>query len=423
VLLVVSGLILGGAGVGRATAPNVIWGAKDGPVGVHGGTLATVAALPLPAGDWWITATGVLEASGGTFSEHRGVTCRLEAGVHADAIGAAPNATGGEGSRVPFLLTTAHHFGAPGKAKLRCVGEGATGSVKVKDIRITATRAGRLTVQDVSGGTTTTTGSGTPRIIAQQSSAILNGVGGGAYHLIAQLAVPAGRWWIVAKTTLGGVGVSGYECRLRAGGDFDLKQFGVSSPGLTGDAVPVALQVVHRFASAGVVELECRGPWHWTATWVALAAVRAGTLTNRALDNGSQVTGGSGTPRVISGYSDGPKTIARSDSWQTIRALSLPAGRWSVIGTLAVQDSVPYEIPARQVACRLVFGVDSAETRLRQNANVTDRGVMVTTLTHSSGSAGSVKLQCRRTGGAGSVVATFIKITAIQASLLSQRAL
>ncbi len=417
-------VLAGGAPVVTAASgdPAVVTGGAAGPRPVHAGTLRTVASLALPAGRWWVTAKGVLESANPVGSDHRGVTCRLVLGTHDDAIGAAPSATGQDGSRVPFLLTTAHALATAGKAKLRCVGEGGTGTVNVKDIRITATRAGRLTVGE-EGGSSVTSGSGTPRIITRQSNVRHDVPGVGSHVAISELSLPAGRWWIVAKAVLAAPSSWLYECRLAAGGDIDDKQVGVSATGYGGDAMPVAMQVVHTFGSGGTATVSCKGPFAFTATWVALAAIRVGTLTNRPLDGGSDATGGSGSPRVVSGWSDGPRTIARSASYQTVRSLSLPAGRWNVIGTLWVDDPLEPEVPVRRVWCRLAFGSDADASRLRQTKNVTNNAPMMLNVVHASSSPTPVRLRCRRAGNAGTVVARFIKITAIRAATLSRRAI
>ncbi len=413
------GLIAATPGGVRAAAPAVLWGAKAGPVSVHGGTLGTVAALKLPAGSWWVTAKGMLEATGGTVMEHRGVTCRLVAGSHQDLVNATPNATGEDGSRVPFLLSVAHRFSGPGKVKLRCVAEAGTGSVKARDIRITALRVGRLTVLEPPHGPVET-GSGSPRVIALQHLYTATGFNDADFHSMGAVAIPAGRWWIVARTTLGNDLNGSVTCRLVTDTDGDLKRVGISASGFPVDAIPVALQVVHHFPSASEVRLECQGYSSWTVNTVAIAAIKAGRLTNRALDSATEITGGSGTPVVISGWSDDPRPIARGSAWKTVRSLALPAGRWSLVATLWVVDSMPASL-SRRTSCRLRFGSDTDEARVRQNANITMDSTMVLTLTHASSSSGSAKLQCKRTGDPGSVTVNWLKITAIGAASLTKK--
>jgi hypothetical protein len=107
--------------------------------------------------------------------------------------------------------------------------------------------------------------------------------GGGIQGLppttVAKLALPAGKWVIVAKANgidsqeIGGlediVGTLG--CALVAGADYDVSRSGWAST--------LASTVVHRFPKPGAVELRCQG-FYTAASWIKITAVRVASLKN-----------------------------------------------------------------------------------------------------------------------------------------------
>jgi len=429
-MAVLVGLIMSVAPVAAAASgPTVFWGAKTGPINLPAKKTATVAALPLPAGGYFVTATAVLVGTGGSSgsilhaaNDVLSTRCRLVLGSAADQIVASPTWEDSAGSRVPILLTVAGRLNSPGKARLRCWGGLEHGDVRIRDVRISAIKAGRLTTRG-SSFSTKTTGSGSPRIISMKLSPKII-AGDNSFHEVGQIDVPAGRWWAIAKAYASTGQVNGtYACSLAAGIDRDDLEFGLATPISPVEAIPLGLQVVHEFATRGAVGLRCKGPAAFVVDQVTITLVKAGKLSNRWLDIGSGWTTGSGSPRIISGWSDGPRAVPVQSGFTTIRKLDLPKGRWMVLAKLWFEAGSLPDGSMRRIYCRLVFGADKSPSQLRYANNVTRVAPMVLSIDHRSTSKRPVKLQCRRLtpGGTGDVY--FIKITALRAGSLIKRRL
>jgi len=406
--------------------PYVITGSKAGPIDIPSAKVSTgktIAALSLPEGGWFVTAKAVLVGAGPVGSNH-GPGCALIVGsvARADEVFATPAGDGRDGSRVPILLTTAGRLSSPGKAKLRCVLEvDSPGQTRIRDIRITALRAGTLTTWE---GVTVakTTGTGSPQVISlrMSSSESVTIAGDGADHHVGRLDLPAGRWWVVAKAVAvnsGGVS-DDVSCRLDVGGDFDDQRFHLSLPS-AGTLMPLALQAVHAFDSPGSVVLHCRGSIGFTIVVVTITAVEPGRLTNVPLGGGPTWSKGAGLPRVISGWSNGPIPVAPGSTWTTVATLNLRAGRWTILGKLFFEaESVPPSAERRRLICRLAWAGAQDRSEVVYADNVTRVAPLVLSVAGQSSSAGSAVLQCRRTTAGGTGAVWLVKMTALKAGSL-----
>ena len=100
-------------------------------------------AIPLPAGDWVIDVTGLLNVS----ASERNTECRLMAKPDLDIIGFTNSitldTTSNPGAEVPLVMTTGHRFTSPGELQLECSGLG----VRLRGVVVRAVRSGELTVR------------------------------------------------------------------------------------------------------------------------------------------------------------------------------------------------------------------------------------------------------------------------------------
>jgi hypothetical protein len=104
--------------------------------------------------------------------------------------------------------------------------------------------------------------------------------------VVASLPLPAGRWVVNAKAqasldydpkqaiVAAGATYDVAACRLRAGADTD-------DAGVEGFSGVLALQVVHRYKSPGLVQLECYGMLEPKLSAIKLTAIRVAKLKNQ----------------------------------------------------------------------------------------------------------------------------------------------
>ncbi len=127
---------------------------------------------------------------------------------------------------------------------------------------------------------------------------------GTTFSTIASLPVPAGNYAFFAKVgvfhSAAGSTISS-ECRLEAGTDFDVGAAEVQESDFTTFAqATIALETVHAFAAAGVVELKCRElvvASNDEYEFVKIIGIRGPSLTNavspvRTLRDGGGPDGG-----------------------------------------------------------------------------------------------------------------------------------
>lgn len=420
--------VLGAASVAAGSAPTIIHGAKVGPVAIPA-TRRNVARLALPQGGWQVIVKAQLVSSG--TESHHGVQCRLKVGKRMDNANASPGRKGTWRSRMPMLLSIAGRLSSPGNAVVSCVGE-VGGAVTIRDIRMTAIKAGRLFTLN---GTAKETGKGTPYIISKKGPATVSLWGDGSPKDVDWLGLPAGRWWIIAKAVYQGGVNRAYSCRLEAGGDWDEVEFTGALAGKHGDRLPLGLQVVHHFPADGFAALTCQtapttNNHSFDMGQVTITAVEVGKLTNRNLAADTQSSWGSGAPRVISGWHNGPLGIPRKTAgYKRLTSLSLPWGRWSVLAKLWVDTESGTTDHAGLVTCRLVFGSVADEATIdfsKPPSWASTYGLpqpMALAISYSSIEPGPVELRCRRAKAGGPVKAYFIKITAIKAGSLTRKPL
>ena len=403
-----------------ASGPRVIAGSKAGPLRIPP-KARVVARLALPRGGWLVVAKGLLHNEDGS-ATHAGVTCQLRLGARVDRMAAAPGKVqlnNQHGDYVSLLLTVAGRLNGAGKALLSCVGEEP--GVRISGIQMSAIRAGRLTTTGI-GPSATSIGYGKPRIISGRR-AVDEVEGDNAYHSVATLPVPRGAWWIVAKAVASASNSSGiFGCRLTAGADYDETAFGLKPRFGPSDTLPLALQVVHRFSSAGQARLECQGPDGFDVTQVVITAVRAGALTNRPLAAGVPVSSGVGWPRVISGWLDGPTSVPVGLQFQTLASMPLPRGNWMILSKLTFRGaSVPND--HLRVVCRTALGSGKDPTIIEYGPDATRVAPMVMSLVRTTRGVAGLRLQCVRFPGDGTGDVTFAKLTALKLGSLTQKKL
>jgi hypothetical protein len=98
---------------------------------------------------------------------------------------------------------------------------------------------------------------------------------------VASMPLAQGSWAIFAKAWLhGGSNPSLVTCNLTAGADYDNATTALETGASSAYAEPIALNVGHKFASAGSVTLACtNSSGTVSANYIKITAVKAGTLT------------------------------------------------------------------------------------------------------------------------------------------------
>src|SRR4051812_1580774 len=106
--------------------PKVLVGIHNGPTDVHGdSTYGTVAQMAIPAGRWFITATGYLQSTPLTRA-----SCQLVAGSDTNrATNSFDSNTSGAGQWRAFEVMTTHRFTVAGRVRLDCQTYVETGAV------------------------------------------------------------------------------------------------------------------------------------------------------------------------------------------------------------------------------------------------------------------------------------------------------
>lgn len=110
-------------------------------------------------------------------------------------------------------------------------------------------------------------------------------VTGSTLKTVASMSLGAGGWAIFAKAFLhGGASPSVVTCQLTAGADFDPTDAALETGPGTAFEQTIALNVTHKFATAGKVTLACKSPGTTVSVnFIKITAIKAGTLTNVAL--------------------------------------------------------------------------------------------------------------------------------------------
>ncbi|MFG3497756.1 hypothetical protein [Streptomyces sp. NPDC047928] len=110
--------------------------------------------------------------------------------------------------------------------------------------------------------------------------------GANSQVIVGRLAVPAGGWAISAKLNVDrpvGATNQTIRCFVRAGGDYDRA---IASHSSSLPYVPLSMNVVHNFSSAGTVYVTC-GHDYTSGTvdlsFIKITAVKASYLSNRQM--------------------------------------------------------------------------------------------------------------------------------------------
>ena len=407
--------------------PVVVAGHRTGPVDIHGGnTFGTIGTLHLPAGAWSVVAKALVVNTTGESLVVRLTTCRLKTGSDTDRVQLDPLGAGIDSSEQVVVLNVVHRFASAGLALLQCAADATTGDLQASFIRMSAVRAGRVSVETLGDGVSTT-GSGIPRVISGHLAGPVTVANSSGVVTVGQLPVQPGPWFVSAKAFVQGAPPSGggpFTCDLVAEGDFDRVQASADTAGHVADRTPIALTLVHVFASSGVVELKCQS---FSSTLqvrsIVITAIRAGQLTNAPL-GGSGTTTGTGIPRIISGYDDGPIPVQGGTTPHSIGSMHVPTGAWLVVAKF-YPDNTTSTGPLH-LLCRLAAGADRDQVDLVVSPNGTIDHVQPAAfmLTHRfGGSGGTISVNCAWPGSTGDVQARFLKITAVKAGTLTTQAL
>ncbi len=357
----------------------------------------TVAGPQLNAGTWWVRVTAELDGSGSaavtgeTECDLADGTTQLDRAAWLLDLGH----TSGRAD-VSILLTGVRTSSTKWTPSLHCATAAST-SIALTFIRIDAVK-GALS------------GTATPRF-ATASNGATGVAGDGAFHTVGSLALPAGKWSILGKTSLVAASVSlatDVTCRINLGGaDTDKTTQSLNVPGVAGAKGEVAVEAAHSFATATTVRLQCRGSEAATfiTDQVRLIAVKAARLSLGSL-GGSTTTTGSGTPFVVSGSHTGSVAIP-TGSIAGVASLALPAGKWYVAAKASVTGD------DMKIECQLLTQegggfLGTVEFRGDGSTGVyLQNGMDAATPVHA-------QVRCLANDTEGSL--TFIRITAIKAT-------
>jgi hypothetical protein len=255
----------------------VITGNTNGLVSIPAGsTFRTVGSVDIPKGRWWIVAKTTL--ANGSSSSANDVNCRVKlSSTDLDRTSQGLDASPGPGHLGQVALQVAQVFSSPGKARLQCRG---SQSASADNTRIFAIKAGKLTRRQL-GGSASTGGTGTPRIISAYRAGS-SSVPVGSLTTVAKLALPAGSWFVSAKASLRDSSATKVLCALSLEESSDA-HFSRGAPGL--GATGLYFQVAAVATASTTVFLECRsdtaGP---TMGNIHITAIKAGAMDITALD-------------------------------------------------------------------------------------------------------------------------------------------
>jgi hypothetical protein len=417
-LVIAAGLVAPGtAGAATPSAasglPALVNGKKAGPVTIRT-QQRNVASLALTKGRWLVFAKAIIVGSGGSASAHLEVDCRLKVGGRTDLVTAVPVRQNGAGSRVPILLTTAGTLKRSGNTTVSCKAEVGS-ATKIRDIRVTAIKIGRLTTR-TTVSPAATTGSGKPVVVSAKQGSPRDIVGNGNYQTVGSIPLSAGLWWITAKGVADEADTSGtdFDCQLLTGGSLsDNARFGLNSDGPNpGDAVPFALVGIHDSASAFNAAVECQSSTGYRIRNVVINAMKLGTLTTEALP-GPTATTGSGNPNLVIGYNDGPISAPVGANLQTVLTQPLPRGKWLVIVKAWFEGSSPLS-GVRQLNCQLGWSGVKDEVELRYGDSPSALGQLVMQVPASSPGGQNAVLRCKLPDAGSSGQLAWIKISALK---------
>jgi len=243
-----------------------------------------------------------------------------------------------------------------GRVQVRCRNDGDSPSgdddlVVLREVRIAALRAGRLTIVRPTG--TESWGSGAPHVVQLRRPGATQVAITDATETVASLDLGIGAWWITANLALT-VGENGsyiypvdWRCRLGLGGVVDRAGGAWESFVISDNRTTATMELAARITTAGAVRLRCGASEDWP--WMSIrdlrvTAVPVGTLT---LGDGSEdetwSSTGSGKPRVIHAHLAESVPIVGGAPLVLIARVPLSSGTWLV--TAKYQNDMDVDDP------------------------------------------------------------------------------
>jgi hypothetical protein len=409
--------------------PEVVSGFADGPLDIAGGsTFRSLGRVHVGRGLWIVVAKAFVEDSISTawFAD-----CRLVAGHRQDQTSVFPYTNSVSGPQPePAVMAVATRITNMSGANLHvdCTTLGSDGDLKARFLKITAVRAGRLTVRDLGAGTTETFGDAGDRPVAIEAFRDGDVLPGATFSTVASMPLPTGAWSVMAKfdarsSFSGSLGESRpVACRLLAPGhQKDVSATRLIVQNFTGDRMSFALDVAPNVTGSGTsARLQCKtsATGDVTVSHVHLQAVRAGTLVRRNLVSGATTTFGSGVPHFVLGSAPGPEPVPTALT--TIRSLHLPPGSWSVRATASGVDTISTTV---RVTCELGLGgdFDRITAVVNNPGDPFERVPLTLSTVHASFPAGGgdAVLRCSNATGDGAVALRNIRMVALKVGVLS----
>jgi hypothetical protein len=412
--------------------PEIVSGYEDGPIAVSGGsTFQSLGSLHLSRGNWIVVAKTPIEV---TITSGVIVQCRLVAGSRVDHTSLFPFTQSG-GTLSPevavFAVPATIHDMSGGAVHVDCMTDGATGDAQARFLKITAVRAGRLTIRNLATGFSTTVGAAgdVPEIVDGSRPGDV-AAGAGSFATAGALPLGAGRWSVMAKFNVRATFSSatdetrGVTCRLIAPGQADSSSTRLSSTDHGLDRESFALDVAPVVGtSGGQARLQCKAEGSAgdvSVSNIHLQAIRVGRLLRRSLATGTVSSFGSGLPKVVLGSDRGPVDVPHTMA--AVRTMPLARGAWYVRGTASVVDA---DGGSMQVACELGLGgdFDHSVATVFAPGNFAERAPLTLTAVHvfTGDSGGAAVLRCGFEGPDttdGSAKLRNIRILAVHAGVL-----
>jgi hypothetical protein len=208
---------------------------------------------------------------------------------------------------------------------------------------------------------TTALGAGDPTVVAGHKSGPVAFSGRSVAATLASLPVSAGIWSVFAKLDAVAVNMNPRRtsCRLVAGGDFDNASASLDASDAGRRRASLRLLVTHAFGAAGAISLRCSNNGEdgdVTGQYIRIVATRVNRIDRYDMSTSNPPTViGSGTPRVVTGWLDGP--VATTTFSGTTAALPLGAGNWAIAAKVVAAASATAP-PDTAVGCALRAGGD-----------------------------------------------------------------
>jgi hypothetical protein len=412
--------------------PEIVSGFDDGPIDISGGsTFHSLGGLHLGRGNWIVVAKTSIQVA---VNFGLIVDCRMVAGARHDATSIfAQPASGAEVYPEVALFALAARFTNQngGRVHVDCMQNSTTGDAKARFLKITAVRAGQLTIRDLAAGTHTTFGEAGDLPVAIEGFRDGNvAAGAGVLATVASIPLPSGSWSVMAKFNLhteftgAPTDLRDATCRLVAPGQSDASSTRMSKDNFSLDRFSFALDVAALGGSGGHARLRCSASGSAgdvKVSGIHLQAIRAGALVRKNLGAPGSTTTGSGFPRIVVGSDPGPTDVPHLMG--TVRSLHLTPGSWSVRATASVVNANSHP---QIVTCELGLAgdVDRSQVTTFSPGSVASRVPITLTTVHASFPAGggNAVLRCAHESPStadGAAKLQDIRIVAVRAGVLA----